>query len=179
MNYIEQSFSVQFEYKVFFTSNLFHSSNSLLNNFFKKLAVPGSLRKILFVIDEAVAANHSQLLTQINDYFKKYDSVQLIEDILVIPGGETAKNDNQYFDYIVEAVNYHGLDRHSYLAAVGGGAVLDLAGYGAAIAHRGIRHIRIPSTVLSQNDSGIGVKNGINYFGKKNFLGTFSPPFAV
>jgi 3-dehydroquinate synthase len=179
MNYIEQSFSVRFEYKVFFTSNLFHSSNNLLNNFFKKLAVPDSVQKILFVIDEAVAANHSQLLTQINDYFKKYDSVQLIEDILVIPGGETAKNDNQYFDYIVEAVNYHGMDRHSYLAAIGGGAVLDLAGYVAAIAHRGIRHIRIPSTVLSQNDSGIGVKNGINYFGKKNFLGTFSPPFAV
>jgi len=179
MNYIEQSFSVRFEYKVFFTSNLFHSSNSLLNNFFKKPAAPGSLQKILFVIDEAVAVNHSQLLTQINDYFKKYDSVQLIRDILVIPGGETAKNDNQYFDYIVEAVNYHGMDRHSYLAAIGGGAVLDLAGYVAAIAHRGIRHIRIPSTVLSQNDSGIGVKNGINYFGKKNFLGTFSPPFAV
>jgi 3-dehydroquinate synthase len=179
MNYIEQSFSVRFEYKVFFTSNLFHSSNNLLSNFFKKLAEADSVQKIIFVIDEAVAANHPQLLTQINTYFEKHDSVQLINDILVIPGGETAKNDNQYFDYIVEAVNYHGLDRHSYLAAVGGGAVLDLAGYVAAIAHRGLRHIRIPSTVLSQNDSGIGVKNGINYFGKKNFLGTFSPPFAV
>ncbi|HEY6978207.1 MAG TPA: 3-dehydroquinate synthase [Chitinophagaceae bacterium] len=179
MNYIEQSFSVRFEYKVFFTSNLFHSSNCLLSNFFEKLAVTGSVQKILFVIDAAVAANHSQLLLQINSYFKKYDSVELIKDILVIPGGETAKNDNQYFDYIVEAVNYHGLDRHSWLAAIGGGAVLDLAGYVAAIAHRGIRHIRIPSTVLSQNDSGIGVKNGINFFGKKNFLGTFSPPFAV
>ncbi|HET6990567.1 MAG TPA: 3-dehydroquinate synthase, partial [Bacteroidia bacterium] len=39
--------------------------------------------------------------------------------------------------------------------------------------------IRIPTTVLSQNDSGVGVKNGINYFGKKNFIGTFAPPFAV
>ncbi len=49
----------------------------------------------------------------------------------------------------------------------------------AAVTHRGIRHIRIPTTVLSQNDSGVGIKNGINYFGKKNFLGTFSPPSAV
>jgi 3-dehydroquinate synthase len=57
--------------------------------------------------------------------------------------------------------------------------VLDVSGYAAAVSHRGIRHIRIPTTVLSQNDSGIGVKNGINYFGKKNFLGTFSPPVAV
>ncbi|RYF95967.1 MAG: 3-dehydroquinate synthase, partial [Chitinophagaceae bacterium] len=56
---------------------------------------------------------------------------------------------------------------------------LDIAGYAAAVAHRGIRHIRIPTTVLSQNDSGIGVKNGINFFGKKNFLGSFAPPSAV
>jgi 3-dehydroquinate synthase len=56
---------------------------------------------------------------------------------------------------------------------------LDAAGFAAAIAHRGIRHIRFPTTVLSQNDSGVGVKNGINAYGKKNFLGTFAPPFAV
>ncbi|MDQ2656276.1 MAG: 3-dehydroquinate synthase, partial [Bacteroidota bacterium] len=67
----------------------------------------------------------------------------------------------------------------SYLVAIGGGSVLDVAGYAAAVSHRGIRHIRIPTTVLSQNDSGVGVKNGINYFNKKNFLGTFAPPVAV
>ena len=76
-------------------------------------------------------------------------------------------------------MNEHKIDRHSYVAAIGGGSVLDLVGYAAAVSHRGIRHIRIPTTVLSQNDSGIGVKNGINYFGKKNFLGTFAPPIAV
>jgi 3-dehydroquinate synthase len=56
---------------------------------------------------------------------------------------------------------------------------LDIAGLAAATAHRGVRHIRIPTTVLSQNDSGVGVKNGINAFGKKNFIGTFTPPYAV
>ena len=61
----------------------------------------------------------------------------------------------------------------------GGGALLDLAGLAAATAHRGVRHIRIPTTTLSQCDSGVGVKNGINAFGKKNFIGTFAPPFAV
>ena len=54
-----------------------------------------------------------------------------------------------------------------------------MVGYASSIAHRGIRHIRIPTTVLSQNDSGIGVKNAINAFGKKNFLGCFTPPVAV
>ena len=81
--------------------------------------------------------------------------------------------------YIVLNPVRAGLCRHSFLAAVGGGAVLDMAGLAAATAHRGVRLIRIPTTVLSQNDSGVGVKNGINAFGKKNFLGTFAPPFAV
>ena len=63
--------------------------------------------------------------------------------------------------------------------AIGGGAVLDAAGYAAATAHRGIRLIRVPTTVLAQDDSAMGVKNGINAFGKKNYLGTFAPPFAV
>ena len=81
-----------------------------------------------------------------------------------------------------EVLNYiheKNIDRHAYLIAMGGGAILDMVGFAAAIGHRGIRHIRMPTTVLSQNDSGVGVKNGINYFGKKNFLGTFSPPIAV
>src|SRR5262249_47001338 len=49
----------------------------------------------------------------------------------------------------------------------------------AATAHRGIRLVRVPTTTLSQCDSGVGVKNGINAFNKKNFIGTFAPPFAV
>jgi 3-dehydroquinate synthase len=73
----------------------------------------------------------------------------------------------------------YGIDRHSFVVAIGGGAVLDLIGYVAATTHRGIRHIRIPTTVLAQNDSGVGVKNGVNAFGFKNMLGTFEPPVAV
>ena len=73
----------------------------------------------------------------------------------------------------------HRIDRHSYVIAIGGGAVLDAVGLVAATAHRGIRHIRVPTTVLSQNDSGVGVKNGVNLYEQKNFVGTFAPPFAV
>ena len=68
------------------------------------------------------------------------------------------------------------IDRHSYVVAVGGGALLDMVGFAAATTHRGVRHIRVPTTVLAQNDSGVGVKNGVNAFGKKNFLGSFAPP---
>ena len=71
------------------------------------------------------------------------------------------------------------IDRHSYVIAIGGGAMLDVVGYAAATLHRGVRLVRMPTTVLAQNDAGVGVKNGINAFGAKNFLGTFAAPFAV
>jgi len=99
--------------------------------------------------------------------------------IETIAGGETAKNDPAHLHRLQQWFVTLGLDRHSYVICVGGGAVLDLVGYAAATTHRGIRHIRIPTTVLAQNDSGVGVKNGINAFGMKNMLGTFVPPQAV
>jgi len=173
MKYLQQSFSVKFEYKVYFTSGLFNTSNTLFNDFLKG---PGIIRKILFVVDEGVGIG---VVQQLKEYFNLHHAVQLVPEIVIVPGGEIVKNDTRYFDQILEAVNEYKIDRHSYIAAIGGGSVLDLVGYAAAVSHRGIRHIRIPTTVLSQNDSGIGVKNGINYFGKKNFLGTFAPPIAV
>lgn len=179
MNYLKQSFNIKFEYKVYFTSGIFNPSNNIFEKFLKRHAEPGTTQKILFVIDDGVLNAHPELPDKIKSYFKIHDSVSFIEKILIIPGGEAAKNNSQYFDSIVEAIDTYGIDRHSYIAAIGGGSVLDLAGFAAAVSHRGIKHIRIPTTVLSQNDSGVGVKNGINYKGKKNFIGTFSPPVAV
>lgn len=131
------------------------------------------------MIDDGVLHHHPSLLQNIQHYFANATSVQLVDPFIVVPGGEKVKNTTAYFEEILEAVNNHGIDRHSYIAAIGGGAVLDVVGYAAAVAHRGIRLIRIPTTVLSQNDSGVGVKNGINFFDKKNFLGTFAPPAVV
>ncbi|MEO6845609.1 MAG: iron-containing alcohol dehydrogenase, partial [Ginsengibacter sp.] len=179
MNFLEQSFSVKFEYKVYFTSGLFQLSNKTLQDFLSERKKPDTSQKILFIIDDGVLNAHPQLTDQIEDYFKINDGATLIQDLMIIPGGETAKNDPQSLDSIIEAIDTNGIDRHSYVAAIGGGSVLDLAGFASAIAHRGIKHVRIPTTVLSQNDSGVGVKNGINHKSKKNFLGTFVPPVAV
>ena len=178
MEHLHQSFTIKYEYNVFFTSGLFAVENPLLNDFLST-SKSASVKKILFVVDEGVVNTNPDLISQIKAYFQQNNSTQLINDILIVPGGELVKNDTKYFEQVLEAVNTYGIDRHSYIAAIGGGAVLDMAGYAAAIAHRGVKHIRIPTTVLSQNDSGIGVKNGINYFHKKNFLGTFAPPVAV
>src|SRR4029078_10058039 len=59
------------------------------------------------------------------------------------------------------------------------GAMLDAVGYAAATTHRGVRIVRVPTTVLAQCDGGVGLKNGVNAFGVKNFLGAFAPPFAI
>jgi 3-dehydroquinate synthase len=179
MKHLSQSFSLKFEYQVYFTAGIFNKTNTLFNDFLLNSATSLSTRKIFFVLDKGVTDAHPNLIQNIQEYFSLYNKVQLVQDILVVPGGETAKNDLLYFNQVVEAVNAYGIDRHSYIAAIGGGAVLDMVGYAAAVSHRGIKHIRIPTTVLSQNDSGIGVKNGINFFSKKNFLGTFVPPTVV
>jgi 3-dehydroquinate synthase len=179
MDYLEQSFEVSFNYKVCFTSDIFHSSNKDFDFFLREHVELRTHQKILFIIDDGVLNTHPQLPDDIETYFKTYKTVSLVEEIIAIPGGENAKNNSTSFDLIVQAIDKYGIDRHSYVVGIGGGSVLDLVGFVASISHRGIRHIRIPTTVLSQNDSGIGVKNGINYKGKKNFLGVFAPPVAV
>lgn len=178
MDHIAQTFSVRYTYNVFFTNQLFSPENALFRDFLKRTETAVA-KKIFFVIDEGVDTHHPDLQEQIKDYFVSLPGYILVPDIMVVPGGEQVKNTEQQFYDIVRAVDRYGIDRHSYIAAIGGGAVLDLTGYAAAVSHRGIRHIRIPTTVLSQNDSGVGVKNGINFQGKKNFLGTFVPPVAV
>ena len=178
MEFLQQSFTVSYQYKVFFTEHLFYPSNTAFAQFLQELQTEGLQKKILFVIDAAVTEHHPQLQQQIIHYFENIPAVSLAA-ILTVAGGEEVKNSEMYVHQVLQAINQYGIDRHSYVAAIGGGSVLDMVGYASAIAHRGVKHIRIPTTVLSQNDSGVGVKNSINYFGKKNFLGTFAPPVAV
>ena len=179
MEFLQQSFSVRFEYKTFFTSDLFELSNTVLNDFIAANSTSASVKKILFVVDQDVLKAKPELADKIRRYFATYTAAQLIPEIVAMPGGEIIKNDESYFSKVLEIINQYNIDRHSYVAAIGGGSILDMVGYASAVAHRGVKHIRIPTTVLSQNDSGVGVKNSINYFGKKNFLGTFVPPVAV
>ena len=173
---LQQSFSVPFSYPVAFTENLFAVSSSLFVDTFPQ-ETPA---RLFFVIDSGVMAHHQELIAQIKSYISCYSSrISLVAEPLVVKGGEACKNDPEAYQLVVEATHKFGIDRHSYLVALGGGAVLDMVGFAAAISHRGIRLVRIPTTVLSQNDSAVGVKNSINAFGKKNYLGTFTPPFAV
>ena len=131
------------------------------------------------LIAERPVAESSDRVSQLEDGLGNAESVSLVAPTLLVAGGEEVKNDSACVETVLEQINRFDLDRRSYLIAVGGGAMLDAVGYAAAIAHRGIRLIRIPTTTLAQGDSGVGVKNAINHFGKKNWVGTFAVPWAV
>lgn len=178
MQAIQADLQVSFHYDVHFTTHLFDPENQL----FRDVTTARAERlpaRVLFVVEEEV----DRLLdvrAAITAYCQKHaDALTLICPPLLLPGGEQVKNDPSHVIAVQQAVNETGLDRHSYLAVVGGGALLDTVGYAAATAHRGIRLLRIPTTTLGQNDSGVGVKNAINFFGKKNWVGTFAPAWAV
>ncbi|MBE7384855.1 MAG: 3-dehydroquinate synthase [Leptolyngbya sp. SIO1E4] len=176
---IRQHFAVTFEYTVHFTEQLFHPDNALLA---EVIAADGEAgpKKIVVVVDDGLLPCHPQLMAQIQAYGEQYRHVlALTTDPVQVPGGEAAKNDPTLIEQLQRQTETGGLCRHSYIVAIGGGAVLDTVGYVAATTHRGIRLIRVPTTVLAQNDSGVGVKNSVNALGKKNFLGTFAPPYAV
>ncbi|MEL6928352.1 MAG: 3-dehydroquinate synthase [Cyanobacteria bacterium J06600_6] len=174
---IQQEVKVNFAYGVHFTRGLFAVGNPLLS---EVVGATSQAKSILVAIDSGVVKQHPELINQIAAYTNHFsDKLNLTSQPMIIPGGEAAKNDPLLINKIQIAIEQVGLCRHSYVLAIGGGAVVDMVGYAAATAHRGIRLIRIPTTVLAQNDSGVGVKNGVNAFGKKNFLGTFAPPAAV
>ena len=169
-------FQVPFRFDVFFTQHVFNPANNLL----REVLNHGLPEKLLIVIEEHIVTAMPGLIDDIRTYFSPTKSgVTLVAEPVILAGGETLKNSFQSVEQLHALVERYGLSRHSYLAAIGGGALLDVAGFAAATAHRGIRHVRLPTTTLSQADGGVGVKNALNAFGKKNFVGTFAPPFAV
>ena len=177
MRPIQADVQVNFHYDVHFTTRLFAPENPLLRDVIAQGGTPPA--RILFVVEEEVE-RHLAVREAIADYaHRHHDVLRLAGPSLLLPGGEQVKNDPRHVVAVQQAVNETGLDRHSYIAAVGGGALLDAVGYAAATAHRGVRLLRIPTTTLAQNDSGVGVKNAINFFDKKNWVGTFAPAWAV
>lgn len=174
-----QSFAVQYDYPVHFTENLFAPDNPVFAQVLARKE-PDKRHRFITLVDASVAAAWPTLVHEIASYAEAHgECMQLAAAPELVAGGEQIKNDMVVINRLQHRLVELGIDRHAFVVGVGGGAFLDAIGYVAATTHRGIRHIRVPTTVLAQNDSGVGVKNGINAFGMKNLLGTFAPPFAV
>lgn len=175
---ISQHFTVNYEYPVIFTNGVFNPEN---NSFRNVVEHAGKQRhRVLVIVDSGVITAHPDLEIQVQTYFSQHNDIMLqAGDIFVVPGGEIAKQDLQIINQIYQLIADQAICRHSFVAVIGGGAVIDAVGYAVATAHRGVRLIRMPTTVLAQNDAALGVKNAINLNQRKNFIGTFSSPWAV
>jgi 3-dehydroquinate synthase len=164
---------VTFKHRVVFTRGAFDGGNPAL----AEILAEGGGRRALVLIEEAVAAAWPDLAALVGRYF--HGNPVDLRGIHTLPGGEAVKADDLLVREVWKLIDAAHLDRHSYVLAIGGGAFLDAAGHAAATAHRGVRLVRFPTTTLSQDDSGVGVKCAINAFGRKNWVGVFAVPFAV
>jgi 3-dehydroquinate synthase len=166
-----------FDYAVTFTRGLFDPANPLLADTLGR--GPGGVPpRAAVYVDAGLAAARPELRAEIAAYARAR-GLTLVRPPRVVPGGERAKHGPALALRVARELLAARLDRQSFVLAVGGGAMLDAVGLGAALTHRGVRLIRAPSTTLAQNDAGIGVKNGVNHQGQKNALGVFAPPWAV
>ncbi len=171
-------FSVPFVHRLRFTEDIFGQDALVLLDV---LEPSGELPpKVQFWLDEHVLNAQPELWDRLLEFARCHqDRFHLAGNLQVVPGGEAVKNDIHILERMLKVFNAANLDRRSYVVVIGGGAVLDAVGFAAAIAHRGIRLVRLPTTTLAQGDSGIGVKNSVNLFEKKNWVGTFAVPWAV
>lgn len=173
----EQRITAVYDYPVHFLNGVFSPENPAFRDAICRRE-PGRRQRLAFVVEARVAELWPGLLGDIARYCGTH-GLAIAGSPRVVPGGEECKNDPGAPMRLAEWFDALGLDRQSPVVIVSGGGLQDMAGYAAAITHRGLRTVRLPTTVLSQNDSGVGVKNGVNAFGKKNFFGAFAPPFAV
>ena len=174
-----QRFAVPYEYPVAFTRRALDADNPLLADLLSRRE-PDRRHRCLVFVDDGLLAARPDLPGELHAYARAHgDRMELVHAPIPVAGGERVKVEPRHLEVMQDAIHYHRIDRHSYVIAIGGGAVLDAVGFAAATAHRGVRHLRMPTTTLAQNDSGVGVKNAVNLHGVKNYSGAFAPPWAV
>jgi 3-dehydroquinate synthase len=176
----DREIAVPFHHRVWFTDGALDPANPALAHALR-CACPGqdAAHRLAVFIDSGVMSAWPDVVDRLARYLHSHDGLPELMWVETMPGGEICKNDPSCVEAVLDAVDNLRIDRHSAVMAIGGGAVLDVVGFGAAIAHRGVRHVRMPTTVLAQDDSAMGVKNGVNRNGKKNFTGSFAPADAV
>jgi 3-dehydroquinate synthase len=175
---IDVPFSVPVVHRLRFTTDVLGPDQDVLADVLEPSGE--RLARVQFWLDEQVAQAQPDLIDRLHDFSgRHHDRLVPTGNVQIVPGGEVVKNEIHILERMLKVFHAANLDRRSYVVVIGGGAVLDAVGFAAAIAHRGIRLVRLPTTTLGQADSGIGVKNSVNLFGQKNWVGTFAVPWAV
>ena len=159
-----------FSYPIFVGSNLLTKSNNLLKNYIKN-------KKVILIHDSFFLSKIS-----INELFKEFigliKEITLSVNLIPVSGGDQTKNMLQLTKIVEQALSYE-IDRDCVIIAFGGGVIGDISGFAASILLRGIKFINVPTTLLSQVDSSVGGKTGVNSKLGKNLVGSFHQPIAV
>ena len=131
---------------------------------------PGA--RVAIVTDETVAAHHLAATET------ALEAASIGSARIVVPAGEGSKS-YAIFEKVCEAIIAARVERNDLIVALGGGVIGDLAGFAAASARRGLDFVQVPTTLLSQVDSSVGGKTGINSRQGKNLVGAFHQPVLV
>jgi len=160
----------QLSYPIFVGNNLFLQSGNLLKKYINN-------KKVIIIYDNYFDQKNSS-----NKYFEQFIQSIKIETLSInligIPGRDKTKSMSQLTNIIEKVLSFE-IDRDTIIIAFGGGVVGDIAGFAASILLRGINFIQIPTTLLSQVDSSVGGKTGVNGKLGKNLIGAFHQPLAV
>jgi 3-dehydroquinate synthase len=138
-----------------------------------KLCIDTGLKgKCLIITDENVGSHYTKTVLQ------SLETAGYSACVATLPPGEQTKCGDQVFELYSRCIEC-GLDRHSFIVALGGGVIGDLAGYVAATYLRGIPFVQVPTSLLAMVDSSVGGKTGINLPEGKNLVGAFYQPELV
>ena len=180
---IDAPFVVPFVHRLRFTEDVLGADEGALVDLLEPSGNPqeGQARaRVQFWLDDRLVGRRPDLIPRLEALVRRNDDrLVAAGNVQIVAGGEACKNDIHILERMLKVFHAADLDRRSYVVVIGGGAVLDAVGFAAAIAHRGLRLVRLPTTTLGQADSGVGVKNGVNLFGKKNWVGAFAAPWGV
>ena len=153
--------------EIIFNKNIFLKKN--IANIFKPIIQD---RKCFFFIDKNLYQKMDLRL-----YCKRLKK-ELNAEIFLLKGGEQAKS-LRYFCHYINKVFQSSVNVNSYIVAIGGGTIIDLAGMISSTIYRGINFISIPTTLLAAADAAISCKNALNLAGAKNLIGTYALPKKI
>lgn len=147
------------------TAPVFDGANAALRS-----ALAG--RPALLVVDERLWPAHGRAIT-------RYADAHLhCAGIVQLAGDETTKSFEAVTALCATAIE-RALPRNGAFVAVGGGTILDAVGFAASIYRRGVAYVRVPTTLVGMIDVGVGIKQAVNFGGKKNVIGSFYPPLRT
>ena len=157
-------------YPIIIGDNILSSSGEILKEFIYK--------KNVIIIYDSFFSVKATPNNEFEEFVQSINKLTTTLNFIDIPGGDQTKNIDQ-LNEIIEKVLTYGIDRQNVIIAFGGGVIGDIAGFAASILLRGINYIQVPTTLLSQVDSSVGGKTGINSKIGKNLIGSFHQPQAV